>query len=483
MNTRPSDETTLSRMPTDLRASRKSRQTKVPRRKHIRAFCLVFSDIGALAIAWKFAQFLNHFYSPLPRPFVWWTWLGFPSIFWLFILSVLAIFAHCRLYSYLSAAKDYARAAQLITYVYLASLVLSYFYDPNLDLPRSLFFSSWFSSVVTVVCARLLANVALHQIESRQKPLSVFLIAPAHRLQLLSQSVESQPRYRVVGAAIASTAHSAAIFKSIIRLQPEEVLAESIPNADLASQLFWRLRSVGIVLRLLPSSREMIYRRGVPEIFASLPTLRVEASFFRGFDYRVKRWLDFVLSATAIVILLPLFLVVAIAIQVSSPGPVFFLQQRTGLHGKVFHVWKFRTMVINAQALQSSLEKQNENSDGIMFKIASDPRITSIGKFLRRTSLDELPQLFNVLLGQMSLVGPRPLPLRDTSLFEPWQHVRHQVLPGITGLWQISGRSNIKTFSDAVRLDLHYIDNWSLNLDLEILLETIKIVCLGKGAY
>ena len=140
-------------------------------------------------------------------------------------------------------------------------------------------------------------------------------------------------------------------------------------------------------------------------------------------------------------------------------------------------------MVINAPTLQASLEQKNENIDGVMFKITSDPRVTSVGKFLRCTSLDELPQLFNVLLGQMSLVGPRPLPLRDTALFEPWHHVRHQVLPGITGLWQISGRSTIKSFDDAVRLDLHYIDNWSLNLDLEILLETIKIVCLGKGAY
>jgi len=483
MNTRPSTTAAISTPLIDIRASRKEYSSKRTGRKHLREYCLVFSDFIALASSWKFAQFLNQFYSPLPQSFVWWTWLGFPSIFWLFVFSVITTFAHCRLYSYLSAAKDYARAAQLITYVYLASLVLSYFYDPGLDLPRSLFFSAWFSSVVTVVFARLFTNVALRHIESRQKPMSVFLIAPAHRLQKLSQSVENQPRYQVVGAAIASTAHSTAIFRSIVRLQPDEVLAENIPNADLASQLFWRLRSIGVVLRLLPSSREMIYRRGVPEIFASLPTLRVEASFFRGFDYRVKRWMVFVLSAMAIVVLSPLFFGIAIAIKTSSPGPAFFCQERTGLHGKVFQVWKFRTMVTNAPALQASLEQQNENADGVMFKIASDPRITTIGKFLRRTSLDELPQLFNVLIGQMSLVGPRPLPLRDTALFEPWQHVRHQVLPGITGLWQISGRSDIKTFSDAVRLDLHYIDNWSINLDLEILLETIKIVCLGKGAY
>ena len=482
MNTRPA-ENKLSGFRTDIRASRRSLQARRSTQTIIRSLCLVTSDVLSISVAWKLAQFLNQFYSPLPSPFVWWTWLGFPSIFWLFVLSTLALFAHCRLYSYISAAKDYAQAAQLISYVYLASLVISYFYDPHLDLPRSLFFSAWFSSVIIVVFARLITNLLLQRLEARRKPTAVFLIAPASRLHLLSHLVDQQPHYKVVGAAIASTAHSPAVFQSILRHQPEEVLAEDIPNAELASSLFWQLRSVGVVLRLLPSSREMIYRRGVPEIFASLPTLRIETSFFRGFDYRIKRWLDFCLAGIATLGSLPFFVLIAIAIKASSPGPVFFRQERTGLHGRVFQVWKFRTMVVNAPILQSSLEQKNENIDGVMFKITSDPRVTSIGKFLRCTSLDELPQLFNVLLGQMSLVGPRPLPLRDTALFEPWHHVRHQVLPGITGLWQISGRSTIKSFDDAVRLDLHYIDNWSLNLDLEILLETIKIVCLGKGAY
>ncbi|MGC1307621.1 MAG: sugar transferase [Phormidesmis sp.] len=476
-------ETALSAPTTDIRASGKLSQVKRSARTTRNGLCLVFSDILAISAAWKIAQFLNQFYSPLPSPFIWWTWLGFPSIFWLFVLSTLGLFAHYRLYSHTSAVKDYAKAAQLISYVYLASLVISYFYDPQLDLPRSLFFSAWFSSLVTVVTSRLFTNLLLYRFQSRQAPVTVFLIAPAHRLQTLSQIVDRQPHYRVVGAAISATAHSAATFQSITRHHPEEVLAEDIPNAELASSLFWRLRSIGISLRLLPSSREMIYRRGIPEIFANLPTLRIESSFFRGFDYRIKRWLDFVLAAILLLLASPFFLVIAIAIKSSSPGPVFFRQERMGLHSKVFQVWKFRTMVIDAPQRQASLELQNENLDGVMFKIASDPRITPIGKLLRHSSLDELPQLFNVMLGQMSLVGPRPLPLRDTSLFESWHHVRHQVLPGITGLWQISGRSTIKSFDDAVRLDLHYIDNWSLNLDLEILLETIKIVCLGKGAY
>lgn len=230
----------------DIRASRRTSHIKWLQKLDIRALCLVVSDITALAIAWKFAQFLNQFYSPLPGSLVWWTWLGLPSVFWLFVGCILSTFAHCRLYSYLTAAKDYARAVQLISHVYLASLVVSYFYDPHLDLPRSLFFSSWLTSIIAVVTARLLTHLLLHQFESHRKPTTVFLIAPASRLQLLSQAVEDQPYYRVVGAAIASTAHSAATFHAITKHQPKEVLAEDIPSAELASTLFWRLRSVGI---------------------------------------------------------------------------------------------------------------------------------------------------------------------------------------------------------------------------------------------
>ena len=467
----------------DIRASHRSFRVSTYQRVRLSLLCLILSDLTALVLTWKFAQFLNQFYSPLPHSFVWWTWLGLPSVFWLFVLCTLTSFARCRLYSDPSAFKDYVKAAQLISHVYLSSLVLSYFYNPHIDLPRSLFFSSWLASILTVVLFRIFTRVLLNKLRSYRKPKTVFLISSANRLKALSQIVNRHPHYCVVGAAITSTANSSAVFQTIIRHNPEEVLAEDIPNAELASRLFWRLRSVGIILRLVPSSREMIYRRGIPEIFASLPTIRVASPFLRGFDYRLKRLSDFFLAAVAVIFLLPIFAAVAACIKFSSPGPVFFRQERTGLHGKTFMVWKFRTMVAEAHTLQHTLEQQNETSDGVMFKIASDPRVTPIGNLLRRTSLDELPQLFNVLLGQMSLVGPRPLPLRDTAKFEPWHHVRHQVLPGITGLWQISGRSAIKSIDDAVRLDLHYIDNWSLNLDIDILLETIKIVCSGKGAY
>jgi exopolysaccharide biosynthesis polyprenyl glycosylphosphotransferase len=179
----------------------------------------------------------------------------------------------------------------------------------------------------------------------------------------------------------------------------------------------------------------------------------------------------------------PILLAIAIIVKLDSPGPFFYKQERVGLHGRRFKALKFRTMYINADQLQKELEARNEMQDGVLFKMKDDPRITKVGKFLRRSSLDELPQLFNVLLGEMSLVGPRPLPLRDVQKFSEHHFIRQEVLPGITGLWQVSGRSNITSFEEVVRLDTFYIENWSIWLDMQILLRTALVLLQKKGAY
>jgi exopolysaccharide biosynthesis polyprenyl glycosylphosphotransferase len=194
-----------------------------------------------------------------------------------------------------------------------------------------------------------------------------------------------------------------------------------------------------------------------------------------------KRALDITVSSTLLILLTPLFLIVALLIKMSSPGPVFFAQERMGVNKRRFLIHKFRTMVPNAESLQADLEKLNEAS-GPVFKIEHDPRITPIGRFLRRSSIDELPQLFDVLNGDMSLVGPRPLPVRDFEGFrEDWQRRRFSVRPGITCLWQVKGRSSIG-FDEWMRLDLQYMDEWSIWLDLKILARTIPVVMKGTGA-
>lgn len=200
-----------------------------------------------------------------------------------------------------------------------------------------------------------------------------------------------------------------------------------------------------------------------------------------GWALLAKRLLDVLGSAILLVLLAPLLLVTASLIAATSPGPIFFRQERIGLNKRRFHIWKFRTMVTNAESLMSRLETQNEVS-GPVFKIKNDPRITRVGKWLRRTSIDELPQLFNVLRGEMSLVGPRPLPVRDFEGFsEDWQRRRFSVRPGITCLWQVQGRSSIG-FERWMELDLEYLDRWSLWLDLKILAMTIPAVIRGSGA-
>jgi len=195
----------------------------------------------------------------------------------------------------------------------------------------------------------------------------------------------------------------------------------------------------------------------------------------------IKRGIDIFGAIFGLIVLSPLFLLIALAIRLTTKGPAFFSQVRYGLNKHMFYMYKFRTMVEDAEAQQADLEHLNETG-GPAFKIKNDPRITSVGRFLRRTSLDELPQLMNVLLGQMSLVGPRPLPMRDVNLItEPSLMRRFSVLPGMTGLWQVSGRSNTD-FNVWITLDLHYIDHWTPKMDIEILLRTIPVVLRGTGA-
>ena len=200
-----------------------------------------------------------------------------------------------------------------------------------------------------------------------------------------------------------------------------------------------------------------------------------------GWRMVTKRTLDVAVSATALLLLSPVLLVAAAAVKLSSPGPVVFAQERYGLNRRRFRMYKLRTMVADAEALQAGLEDQNEAS-GPVFKIRKDPRITPVGHLLRRTSLDEVPQLLNVLRGEMSLVGPRPLPVRDVDRFtEAALMRRFSIRPGVTCLWQISGRSDL-TFDDWIRLDLKYIDEWSIALDLQILVQTFPAVLRGTGA-
>jgi len=202
---------------------------------------------------------------------------------------------------------------------------------------------------------------------------------------------------------------------------------------------------------------------------------------FRLIDDAVKRMMDIVFSLTALVISLPVLVVAMVAIRLDSPGPVIYRQLRVGKDGKTFEMLKFRSMCVGAEGMMEMLRDRNE-ATGPLFKIKRDPRITPVGRLLRRLSFDELPQLGNVIRGEMSLVGPRPPLPAEVKKYEEWQLGRLQARPGMTGLWQVSGRSEVP-FNDMVRLDLHYVRNWSFGLDLEIMLRTIPAVVANRGAY
>lgn len=237
----------------------------------------------------------------------------------------------------------------------------------------------------------------------------------------------------------------------------------------------------GIFMRFDPEMFNLKIARARAEELDGSSHITAHSSLLDGWPSLVKRILDIAASFVLLVILSPLLGAVAILIKLTSKGPIFFRQQRVGLNKRRFWMYKFRTMVPGAEKLLPQLEAMNEAGRPV-FKVKDDPRITPIGRVLRRTSLDELPQLFNVLWGDMSLVGPRPLPIRDYEGFsEDWQRRRFSVRPGITCLWQVNGRSNV-AFDQWMRLDLQYLDEWSIWLDMKILAQTIPAVLKGAGA-
>ena len=237
----------------------------------------------------------------------------------------------------------------------------------------------------------------------------------------------------------------------------------------------------GVKVRIAPKTTELLVQRADYVPGQSVPLFEVRSPVFAGGEWVLKRTFDLAVSAAVLVAALPLWLLIAAGVTLTSPGPVLYRDRRIGLGEREFDMLKFRTMHADAAEHQPYLEQANEAS-GPLFKMRRDPRVTPLGTLLRRFSLDEVPQLLNVLRGEMSLVGPRPLPLRDYNQLEDWHRKRYNVLPGVTGLWQVSGRSNLD-FDDLVRLDFYYLENWSLWMDIAILAKTIPAVLGGRGAY
>ena len=261
----------------------------------------------------------------------------------------------------------------------------------------------------------------------------------------------------------------------------EVIIADSDFPKDDAVGLVDRCHQRGVTVRLAPSTMEILIHRAEFVPGQSLPLFELGPPVFEGIDFALKRTFDIVGSTLLLILLSPLLLAITLAVRLTSRGPALYRSSRRGIGQRPFACLKFRTMQMDAEQRQEDLEELNE-ADGALFKIREDPRLTPVGGLLRRFSLDELPQLVNVLRGEMSLVGPRPLPERDYEMLAEWHRKRYLVLPGITGLWQVSGRSELD-FDDLVNLDFMYLERWSLALDLTILLKTVPAVLTRRGAY
>ena len=358
----------------------------------------------------------------------------------------------------------------------------------------------WAITFCTLLVTRAVARLILNQVHQHGRNLrNVLIVGTNRRAVALAQNLEHRSfgcrlvgfiddHWHFEGAPMRFKEKllgggSAGILEQIRTHAIDEVIL-ALPIASsyqFSQQIVDWCREQGIVVRYdgnLFGVQEPLTSN------ASVPVHRLQDVLelpHNSFSLLVKRLLDLLASSLAILVASPVLLGIAIAISITSPGPIFFNQERLGRGKRRFRIHKFRTMVIDAEKLMAQVEHLNQ-SKGPTFKLDKDPRITPIGSFLRRTSLDELPQLFNVWLGDMSLVGPRPLPLRDYRGFsEDWHRRRFSVKPGITCLWQVNGRSSIG-FDRWMELDIDYIDRWSLWLDLKILVQTIPAVMRGSGA-
>lgn len=271
---------------------------------------------------------------------------------------------------------------------------------------------------------------------------------------------------------------------SFCRLNPVDEVIFCQPNnlEKPNDDLFAELENLGISIRVVLDTYHSCHFRSELDMFHNeLPMLTYCSKSFTADQLFLKRCLDIAGSLVGLVITALLLPFVALAIKCEDPGPIFFSQNRVGLNRRIFKCWKLRSMFVDAEARKQELMAQNEMK-GAMFKMKDDPRVTKVGKFIRKTSIDELPQFWNVFQGDMSLVGTRPPTPDEVSTYENWHLRRVSIKPGITGLWQVSGRNQIQDFDDVVRLDLQYIDTWTIWQDVKILLKTVWVVFAGRGA-
>lgn len=469
----------------DLRAPAFTRLRRGTAVRWLRVITLILLDATMLYLAWQLA---DDYGSTVDSR---WNTRDNPLLLLPILATDIGLIASKGLYDSRQKRRDYLSLVKTLTLSHVLLLLIAFFYQPGDFVSRSTFLLSWLLSVSLTCVARFSFDSAVEHFRKQGAVCyPTFLICRPEDREKAVKLLKQENCYKLLGWAdvnsLTPDKHNLdATLEDIYRLGVAEVFVCSWTSIKSRMFLYWKLRNAGITLHILPIDidLEIIDQNLELKIVGGLPALKLSPPLITGSDFLVKRCFDFCCATAFVLLAAPLYLFIALLIKIDSPGPIFYKQTRIGLHGRQFKVWKFRTMVVNADQLQKDLEASNEMKDGVLFKMKNDPRITGVGKFLRSYSLDELPQLFNVLFGEMSLVGPRPLPIRDVEKFSEHHFIRHEVLPGITGLWQVSGRSDIIDFEKVVSLDVAYMESWSLWVDLQILLQTIAVILGKKGAY
>lgn len=415
-------------------------------------------------------------------------------------LTILGVFGS-RSYRVLGTGPQEYRLV-LDASVRLFGLVAIIAYLFKIELARGYILIAFPLGVLTLLVSRWIWRQWLGVQRQRGEYSSrVLLVGSESSAQHLARELARLPMagYLVVGACIpagTATGHlgspSIPVFRDLDDLGPamkatgaDTVVISSSEDLspDAIRKISWGLEPGRQHLVVAPSLTDIGGPRIHTRPVAGLPLIHVETPRYTGSKQFAKRAFDVIAAGILIILLAPLFGVIALLVRLSSPGPILFRQRRVGINGSRFEMLKFRSMVTDAEKLLASLRsKQTSEGNSVLFKMANDPRVTPIGRVLRRFSLDELPQLFNVLRGSMALVGPRPPLEREVDQYDSHVHRRFLVKPGITGLWQVSGRSNL-SWEDTVRLDLYYVENWSMTGDLVILWRTFKAVVGKSGAY
>jgi exopolysaccharide biosynthesis polyprenyl glycosylphosphotransferase len=409
-----------------------------------------------------------------------------------YLVTVL-MFARVDLYAERNRRPGLARIVSALFQATVIALIFALANHEHYSSYYTFYASLFFGSVYITGLRYLHTHLTGWLLERAGYTRRALLVGTGKHIEAVAQALsgESATQLDVVGY-VSLTPRPENGLRSLGRLQdlPDVLGAERVQEVIIADPDFPQERAVelvdlchrrGVTVQVAPSTMEILLDRAEFVPGQTVPLFTLRPPVFEGIDYALKRTFDLTVSTLGLIVLAPVLLVIAIAVKLSSRGPIIYRSTRPGIGGKPFDCFKFRTMREHADQLQADLESLNEKS-GALFKIRRDPRLTTVGRFLRRYSLDELPQLVNVVRGEMSLVGPRPLPMRDFEHLEEWHKKRYLVLPGITGLWQVSGRAELD-FDDLVRLDFLYLERWSVFLDLSILLKTIPAVVSGRGAF